>query len=90
MGVCFEGVALEGSCKAREGCVIGGCSQKPQGEWLERETYSCERLSHIKGGYAPLTPTLPVLQFDFTNPEVGVTASMCTHLHTHLHSTNYT
>ena len=23
--------------------MAGGCGQKPEGEWLEREMYSCER-----------------------------------------------
>lgn len=74
-GVSLEAVELEGSCKAREegegrgGVGVGGGSVTG---WLEREVYSCERLDHIRGGKTALTAALPVLHFDFTNPEVHI------------------
>ena len=44
--------------------------RSPSGKELTREPYSCERLTQIRGGYKALTAASPVLQFDFTNPEV--------------------
>ncbi len=70
MGVRFKDVILEGSCKAKERPLEDGCGPGHVMEWLEREVYTCERLSQIRGGSVSLTAALPVLQFDFNNPEV--------------------
>ena len=59
-------VSLEGSCKVLEGTS----GKSSSGKELTREPYTCERLTQIRGGYRALTAASPVLQFDFTNPEV--------------------
>lgn len=66
-GVSVESVRLEGSCKNREGPQ----DDKMVSGVLEREPYSCERLSHIRGGFTALTLAQPVLCFDFTQPQVS-------------------
>ena len=86
-GLSFHGVTLEGSCKSddshleqtrgvhrgkREGLTgkSGRGGERVSG--LAREPYTCERLSHIRGGYKNLTDSCTALQFDFTDPLVGV------------------
>lgn len=56
----LQSVSLEGSC----------CKAK-DGKGLERESYTCERLNHLRGGTRYLTSAQPVLQFDFSKPEVS-------------------
>ena len=52
-------------------CGRGMTSTKPSsGKEFTRDPYTCERLTQIRGGYTPLTSAVPVLRFDFTNPEV--------------------
>ena len=72
-GVSLDSARLEGSCK-------GSCSRKGTftGE-LEREVYSCERLSTIRGGYTSLTQPQAVLKFDFNQPEVSLKFSLFIH-----------
>lgn len=69
-GVCMDSVHFEGSCKAGKGQEGGREGRISEG--LEREPYSCERLNHIRGGFTPLTVPQPILNFDFTNPEVNL------------------
>ena len=69
-GILVKPISLEGSCKALEGALRVADSRSPSGKELTREPYTCERLTQIRGGYRALTTASPVLQFDFTNPEV--------------------
>lgn len=72
----IEPIVLEGSCRASESdsaltfgpSVSGKKTSSHKG--LSREPYTCERLTQIRGGYQRLSAAIPVLQFDFTNPEV--------------------
>lgn len=41
-------------------------------EGLDREPYTCERLSTIRGGYRQLSSTFAALSIDFTNPLVSI------------------
>ena len=67
-GILVKPVSLEGSCKMESSCGRG--TKPSSGKELTRDPYTCERLTQIRGGYTPLTSPVPVLQFDFTNPEV--------------------
>ena len=69
-GILVKPISLEGSCKAPEGALSIADGRSPSGKVLIREPYTCERLTQIRGGYRALTAASPMLQFDFTNPEV--------------------
>ena len=76
-GVPVQTVVLEGSCKTSDnGSRLTNFGpnrssfKTSSDKELSREPYTCERLSQIRGGYRPLTADRPVLEFDFTNPEV--------------------
>lgn len=70
-------ILLEGSCTTLESVCGRGSgpvvtsTKKSSGKELTREPYTCERLTQMRGGYTPLTTPTPVLQFDFTDPEVS-------------------
>ena len=63
---------LEGSCKALDSDSTTDFGPDVKTPGLTEEPYTCERLTRIRGGYTQLTAAKPVLQFDFTNPEVQV------------------
>jgi type II protein arginine methyltransferase len=69
-GIHVKPTSLEGSCKASEGALSVANGRSPSGKELTREPYTCERLTQIRGDYRALTAASPVLQFDFTYPEV--------------------
>ena len=86
-GLSFHGITLEGSCKSGDSHVEqtrgvhrekrGGLTRKSGRErervsGLDREPYTCERLSRIRGGYKSLTDSCAALQFDFTDPQVSM------------------
>ena len=77
-GILVKPILLEGSCKALEGDdgpLSMASGKSSSGKELTREPYTCERLTQIRGGYRALTAASPVLQFDFTNPEVWLILS---------------
>ena len=75
-GILVKPVLLEGSCKTSERDHELGLgpsvtsARASSGKELTREPYTCERLTHIRGGYRALTASSPALQFDFNDPEV--------------------
>ena len=86
-GLSFHGITLEGSCKSddshmeqtegahrgkREGLTWRSRGEKGRVSRLGKEPYTCERLSHIRGGYKSLSDSCTALQFDFTDPQVGL------------------
>ena len=53
-----------------ESVFVGRCEERGGRDGLARESYTCERLSCISGGYSELSKVHRALSLDFTDPEV--------------------
>ena len=95
-GLSFHGITLEGSCKSDDSHMEqtrgvhrekrGGLTRESRRErervsGLDREPYTCERLSCIRGGYKSLTDSCAALQFDFTDPQASMLYLHTTKIH---------